>query len=80
MFLGARIIKTAIAASGAVGIAEALSLPFATSAGILAILGVQPTRRKTVRQVSSRFLACILGLFIGAVLFTFFRYHPGSSV
>lgn len=76
MPLGSRIIKTAIAASLAVWIAEMLSLPFSTSAGILAILGVQPTRKKTVQNVLARFFASIFGLLIGSLFFFLMTFSP----
>jgi uncharacterized membrane protein YgaE (UPF0421/DUF939 family) len=76
MRIGPRIIKTAIAATGAMWIAGLLSLDFAVSAGILAVLGVQVTRKRTVENVTARFLACLIGLAFAYALFAVFTFHP----
>ncbi|WP_235439588.1 aromatic acid exporter family protein [Paenibacillus sp. DMB20] len=53
--MGFRIIKTAIATLIAILVTDALNIPGATSAGLLAILGVDVTRKRSLRSVSSRF-------------------------
>lgn len=54
--MGFRVIKTAIAALMAVLIADGLGVHGATSAGLLAILGVDVTRKRSIRSISARFL------------------------
>lgn len=70
-----RIIKTAIAAVFAILIANAFGLEGALSAGLLAILGVDVTRKRSVATVSSRFFASILGLIMAFILFYLFGFH-----
>lgn len=67
--MGFRIIKTAIATLLAILVTDALNIPGATSAGLLAILGVDVTRKRSLRSVSSRFFASLLGLAFASVLF-----------
>ncbi|NMO97079.1 aromatic acid exporter family protein [Paenibacillus lemnae] len=73
--MGIRIIKTAIATLLAILITDAFNIPGATSAGLLAILGVDVTRKRSLRSVSSRFFASILGLMFASVLFQLLGYH-----
>jgi uncharacterized membrane protein YgaE (UPF0421/DUF939 family) len=75
--IGPRIIKTAVAATGAIWIAEMLSLTFAVSAGILAVLGVQVTRKRTIENVITRIFACIVGLLFAFIFFGLFGFYPG---
>jgi uncharacterized membrane protein YgaE (UPF0421/DUF939 family) len=76
MRIGPRIIKTAIAATGAIWIAEMLSLEFSVSAGILAVLGIQVTRKRTVENVAVRFIACLIGLAFAYTFFAISAFHP----
>ncbi|WP_054955776.1 aromatic acid exporter family protein [Paenibacillus dakarensis] len=73
--MGFRIIKTAIATMLAILVTDALHIPGATSAGLLAILGVDVTRKRSLRSVSARFFASLLGLSLAAVLFYFLGFH-----
>lgn len=73
--MGFRIIKTAVATMLAILVTDALNIPGATSAGLLAILGVDVTRKRSLRSVSARFFASILGLILASVLFYFFGFH-----
>ncbi|MNW41731.1 hypothetical protein D3C74_188800 [compost metagenome] len=70
-----RVIKTAIAALMAIIIADALGVEGANSAGLLAILGVDVTRKRSIATVSSRFFASILGLLLAFLLFYVFGFH-----
>lgn len=54
--MGFRVIKTAIAALMAVLLADAMQLKGPTSAGLLAILGVDVTRKRSLKTISARFL------------------------
>ncbi|MDP4096541.1 aromatic acid exporter family protein [Paenibacillus sp. P96] len=73
--MGFRVIKTAIAALMAVLIADRLGVSGATSAGLLAILGVDVTRKRSIRTISARFFASVLGLLFASVLFDVFGFH-----
>lgn len=73
--MGFRVIKTAAASLLAILITDALNIPGATSAGLLAILGVDVTRKRSVRSISSRFFASLLGLILACILFYFLGFH-----
>ncbi|MEI7024370.1 aromatic acid exporter family protein [Paenibacillus sp. y28] len=73
--MGIRVLKTALASVIAVYAAGLLGLQFASSAGLLAILGVDVTRKKSLKSVSVRFAAALLGLFVAVFLFMVFGYH-----
>lgn len=73
--MGFRIIKTAVATLLAILVTDALNIPGATSAGLLAILGVDVTRKRSLRSVSSRFFASILGLLLASILFYLLGFH-----
>ena len=60
-------IKISIAAILAILLAKLLHLEFAVSAGIVAILSVQPTKKETLRTALSRFLAFTVALVISAL-------------
>ena len=61
--------KIAVAAILAIVCAQALNLDFAISAGIVAILSVQPTKKETLRTALARLLAFVLALVISITLF-----------
>jgi uncharacterized membrane protein YgaE (UPF0421/DUF939 family) len=75
-FIGPRIIKTSIAVTGAIWLAHLLDLPFYLSAGILAALGVQATRKQTIENVTIRFLSCLCGIGFAFSFFAIFTFHP----
>lgn len=75
-WFGPRIVKTALAATGAIAVAEMLDLTFSASAGILAVLGVQATRKQTVYNIFIRFTASLIGLVIGNAVMHLFGFHP----
>lgn len=62
-------VKITFAAVCAIFLAQALQLQFAVSAGIVAILSVQPTKKETLRTALSRFLAFAVALVISGLLF-----------
>ncbi len=62
-------IKITAAAVLAILLAQALNLQFAVSAGIVAILSVQPTKKETLKTATARFLAFAIALVISAALF-----------
>ncbi|QHT61753.1 aromatic acid exporter family protein [Paenibacillus lycopersici] len=67
--MGIRVIKTALAALGALYTAHYLGLNPALSAGLLAILGVEATRLKGLKSAFERFAASVIGLFFASLLF-----------
>ncbi|WP_040925258.1 aromatic acid exporter family protein [Saccharibacillus kuerlensis] len=72
---GFRVIKTAAAAFAAIMIAHLVGIPSATSAGLLAILGLDTTIKRSVKTVVDRFFASIVGLVVACVLFGTLGFH-----
>lgn len=66
--IGIRVIKTAIAVILSIIIAIALGIPSPESVGLLAILGIQVTKKQGIRTVMARFGASIASLLLGAGL------------
>ncbi|RCX23495.1 uncharacterized membrane protein YgaE (UPF0421/DUF939 family) [Fontibacillus phaseoli] len=73
--MGFRVIKTAIATLVAIIVADAVGIQGALSAGLLAILGVDVTRKRSIATVSSRFFASALGLILAFALFYLLGFH-----
>ncbi|TYP72576.1 aromatic acid exporter family protein [Paenibacillus methanolicus] len=73
--MGIRVIKTALAALAAIYTASTIGLDPALSAGLLAILGVEVTRKRGLQSAFVRFVASALGLFFASVLFAAFGFH-----
>src|SRR5690625_3032197 len=74
--IGYRTIKTAIGAPISISIAQLLGLTNFVSAGILTILCIQPSRKKSVLSASHRFLACIIASIFSFVFFETLGYNP----
>lgn len=74
--IGYRTLKTAVGASIAMLIAMFLNLDYYSSAFILTVLCIQPTKRKSVRAVYSRIIASVIGILFAFVFFEGFDYHP----
>lgn len=74
--IGSRVVKTALGSSVAIFIAQTLGLSFYASAGILTILCIQPTKRRSLETVLKRFLACMLIIFFCFILFNLIGYNP----
>ncbi len=72
---GFRVIKTALAAFASIMIAHFVGIPSATSAGLLAILGLDTTIKRSVKTVVDRFFASIVGLIVACVLFGTLGFH-----
>ena len=62
-------VKISAAAIFAILFAQAMGLDFAVSAGIVAILSVQPTKKETLRTALARLLAFAAALVISITLF-----------
>lgn len=73
--MGFRIIKTAAATLLSILLAAAAQIPNAQSAGLLAILGVETTRKRSLRTITARFFASLVGLFLGCILFEILGFH-----
>lgn len=76
--IGYRTAKTALGTGIAISIAQLLELDFYASAGIIAILCIQNTKRKSWTVAIARFFACALSLVFGFVFFELLGYHPVS--
>jgi uncharacterized membrane protein YgaE (UPF0421/DUF939 family) len=74
--IGYRTIKTAIGAPVAISIAQLLGLTNFVSAGILTILCIQPSRKKSVLSAWHRFAACVLATIFSFLFFETIGYHP----
>ncbi|KIL45916.1 aromatic acid exporter family protein [Jeotgalibacillus campisalis] len=74
--IGYRTLKTAIGTAIAIMIADFINLDNFASAGIIAILCIQNTKRKSVDASWSRFVACMLAMVFSIVFFEVIGYHP----
>lgn len=74
MKIGYRTIKTAIATPIAIAIAQFIGVTNVATAGLLAILCIQPSRKKSVETAAHRFLACLLSILFSAVFFELLGY------
>ncbi|KAA0560981.1 aromatic acid exporter family protein [Rossellomorea aquimaris] len=74
--IGYRTLKTGIGTAVAISIAQWFHLDNFVSAGILTILCIQNTKKKSVNASWSRFLACVIAMVISAAFFEFIAYHP----
>lgn len=68
-FLGVRVIKTAVASVIAAFTAVQLGLDLPYSAALLAVLGVDVTKKRSLTNAAHRVIASVVGLFIGSLLF-----------
>jgi uncharacterized membrane protein YgaE (UPF0421/DUF939 family) len=76
--IGYRTAKTAVGAGLSIGIAQALDLQFYASAGILTILCIKKTQKRSLENAWERFLACLIGMLFAAVTFEILGYYPWS--
>lgn len=74
--IGYRTVKTALGTVISILIAQRLGLDNFASAGILTILCIQVTKRRSLRTAWDRFLACILAMPFSAIFFEWIAYHP----
>lgn len=73
--MGIRIIKTAAAAIAAIYTAIYLGLEPPLAAGTLAILGVEVTRMKGLKNAFIRFVASVLGVVFASFIFWVLGFH-----
>ncbi|SEO29790.1 Uncharacterized membrane protein YgaE, UPF0421/DUF939 family [Amphibacillus marinus] len=76
MKIGYRTLKTAIAAPVAVLIAELLQLDHYGSAGIIAVLCIQPTRKQSFLTAWHRIAAGLLSIVFAYFIFEYLGYSP----
>ncbi|MFD0767905.1 aromatic acid exporter family protein [Bacillus sp. CGMCC 1.60114] len=74
--IGYRTVKTAAGTALAVWIAQLFHLEFYSTAGILVILCVQNTKRKSLEVSIHRFLACLLSMVFAFFIFESIGYTP----
>ena len=70
-----RTIKMVLATCLAILLAEFLGLSYATSAGIIAILSITDTRRRTAKLAYNRFMSMLLALLLGSLAFQLFGFN-----
>ena len=71
--LGMRTIKTALGATLAILVAQALGLKYALSAGIITVLSVQNTKQKSVEIAKLRLYSTVLARLLSGILFVTFE-------
>lgn len=76
--MGIRVIKTAVAVFIAIAIAKWLRLDYALSAGLIAVLGIDITLRKSMQSVLVRIAASLTGLVIASAVFWTLGFHLGA--
>lgn len=74
--IGSRTLKTSIGTVIAISIAKFFELDNYTSAGILTILCIQATKKKSVATSWARFVAALIGIIFSFILFEGIGYHP----
>ncbi|WP_404403670.1 aromatic acid exporter family protein [Jeotgalibacillus malaysiensis] len=74
--IGYRTIKTATGTAAAIWIASILGLENFASAGIITILCIQNTKRKSVKASWSRVLACLVAMVFSYLFFEGIAFHP----
>jgi len=74
--IGYRTIKTAVGVPISIVIAQLLGLANAPSAGILTILCVQPSRKRSYLSAWQRFLAYLIATVYSVLLFELLGYTP----
>lgn len=74
--IGHRTIKTAIGSGGALFLAQFLELQNFSTAAVITLLSIQSTKKKSLVIALQRFLACMIAMGIGALLFTQLGYDP----
>ena len=73
--IGYRTLKTALGAAIAIAVAQFFDLEFYTAAGILTILSVQPTKKKSLHAVYTRVISSIVGIALAYFFFGIFGYN-----
>jgi uncharacterized membrane protein YgaE (UPF0421/DUF939 family) len=74
--IGYRTLKTAVGVAIAISLAQLLNLDYYVSAGILTILCIQPTKKKSIRAAFSRLVASLVAIAFAFAFFEGIAYHP----
>lgn len=74
--IGYRTAKTALGTTISIILAQFFGLEYYTSAGIITILCIQVTKKKSLRSSWERFLACSLAMIFSFIFFEGIAYHP----
>ncbi|WP_423407331.1 aromatic acid exporter family protein [Heyndrickxia sp. MSNUG] len=74
--IGYRTLKTALGTAASIMIAQYLGFGNFVSAGILTILCIQVTKKRSLQASWHRFLACIIAMIFSAIFFEGIMYHP----
>lgn len=74
--IGYRTIKTAIGTTAAIILAQIFGFHNFSSAGIITILCIKPTKKKSLQASLDRFFACLLAILLSTVIFEGIAYHP----
>lgn len=68
-------LKIVVASMCAICVAVVMNLEFAVSAGIVAILSIQPTKKETIKTAIGRFLAFVCAVIIARISFSLVGYN-----
>lgn len=74
--IGYRTIKTALGTTIAVMLAEFLQLDNYVSAGIITVLCIKVTKKKSLQSSWARLLACTIAIIFSFIFFEGLMYHP----
>ncbi|ANB60757.1 aromatic acid exporter family protein [Anoxybacteroides amylolyticum] len=74
--IGYRTIKTAIGVAISIIVAQHFDLSNFASAGIITLLCIQVTKKKSLETAWARFLACLIAIVFSFVFFEGIAYHP----
>ncbi|USK32466.1 aromatic acid exporter family protein [Bacillus sp. F19] len=74
--IGYRTLKTALGAAIAISLAQLFQLDNFASAGILTILCIQVTKKKSLQTSWARFFACLIAILFSFVFFEGIGYYP----
>lgn len=74
--IGYRTIKTALGVAIAISFAQLIHLNSFPSAGIITILCIQVTKKKSFQAAFYRFLACMVGMLYSTIFFEVFGFNP----
>lgn len=74
-FIGLRTLKTAVGATIAIIISQALGLRYAVSAGVIVILSIQNTKKTSIIIALQRLGSTVLALFVAGTIFTLIGYN-----
>ncbi|PWK13404.1 aromatic acid exporter family protein [Tumebacillus permanentifrigoris] len=78
MRIGFRTIKTAVGSALSIAIAKYLGLEFYSFAGILTILCLRETVKRSYLDAWERLIACVVGIGFAMLMFRLVGYHPWS--